>query len=145
MSKEAQEVPGTAVRLDVAPGRDGEMIQLSLAAVEVLACLCMPINAEDPGPKARLIGEDVCDLPIYGFNAAREFRGWTGKEIVKAAIAELRIFFARKEIITQRYAFVVGHDRTREAQKAGETLGYSLSTRAFIWTRSFVGALTPEG
>ncbi len=142
MSKDAKrEIPSTAIRLDVA-GLDGEPISLSLAAVEVLACLCMPIGVDDPGPKRRLILEDIFVEPLYGFVAAREFPDWKPKELFDAVIAELRAFFHRKDVLGQRYPFVVGHDRTA---KEGEIMGYSLTERAYAWTRAFVGELTSKG
>ena len=146
MSKDAKrtEIPPTAVRLDVARGKDDEAIKLSLAAVEVLACLSMKISG-DYGAKKQELAHDICQIPLFGFRHECEWPGWAPTDVVKAAIAELHVFFARPEIIGQRRALVVGHDPDRRARKQGQSLGYSLSGRADIWTQGFVGNLTPEG
>ena len=121
----------------------GRTLRLTLAAVEALACLTTHITGS-AGKKRPGIAEAICAMPLYGFNAPREFPGWTPVEVVDAALEDLAAFLAHPAVLGER-SVLSGRDRSYRAEKNREIKGFYLSERAATWAASFLVNLTPEG
>ena len=104
---------------------------LTPAAIEVLACLTIQCSEKDTGAKLDALAWDICHIPMYGYDHAREDPGVSPNRVVSRAIEEIRRYFRTRG---EAYRIDVIREKTSSAKHGQTVKGYvvSVSAKRFI-------------